>query len=158
MLLSSDMYGQSPVQSLYTTPESLSANAPKQNTLAMELLSSSWIRWGGGPMVRSSTLLLCCGWFRLGMVWSSTHCGLGRSGYTWVVVVGFVVWVLQIPYKYFEFPCAVASFVLLRWLDWWRDTFILSARSGAGHPWGTQHWLPWWGMQWAGCISFGVQI
>jgi hypothetical protein len=51
------------------------------------------------PMVRLSTLLLCCGWFRPGMVWSSTCCGLGRSGYTWVAVVGFVVQVLQIPLR-----------------------------------------------------------
>ncbi len=31
-------------------------------------------------------------------------------------------------------PCAVASYVLLRWLDWQRDTFVLSARPGVGHP------------------------
>jgi hypothetical protein len=31
------------------------------------------------------------------MVWSSTRCGLERSGYIWVVVVSFVVQVLLIP-------------------------------------------------------------
>ncbi len=44
MLPSSDMYGKLLVQLLYTTPESLSASAPKQNMLAMELLSSPWMR------------------------------------------------------------------------------------------------------------------
>ncbi len=36
MLPLSNMYGKLPLQSLYTNPKSLSANAPKQNTLAME--------------------------------------------------------------------------------------------------------------------------
>jgi hypothetical protein len=36
MLPSYDMHGKAPVQLLYTTLESLSLNAQKQNTLAME--------------------------------------------------------------------------------------------------------------------------
>jgi hypothetical protein len=57
-------------------------------------------------MVQLSTLLLCCGLFRPGMVWSSTPCDLGRNGYTWVAVVGFVMQVLQIHLR----SCFICSF------------------------------------------------
>jgi hypothetical protein len=36
------MNGKLPVKSLYTTPDTLSVNAPKQNMLAMDWSKSAW--------------------------------------------------------------------------------------------------------------------
>jgi hypothetical protein len=61
-------------------------------------------------MVWLLILPLCCGWLQPSMVWSSTLCGLGRSGYTRVAVMGFVVQVLQIPLRgHFICPFEVAG-------------------------------------------------
>jgi hypothetical protein len=47
-LPSSEMNRNDPVKLLYTTPSLLSANVPKQNKFAMDLVSSSSMTFGPG--------------------------------------------------------------------------------------------------------------
>jgi hypothetical protein len=81
---SNNMNRKEPVQSLYTTPQCLSANAPKQNTLAMDSSSSlspirfgiaaSYTTAGNGSGAGSNCVgMMDIGWmtgpsFRLGLV------------------------------------------------------------------------------------------
>jgi hypothetical protein len=56
-LLFKDMNGNSPMQSLNTTPVFLLAYAPKQNVLVFNLLSTSLMRLGHRLLLTLSTLL-----------------------------------------------------------------------------------------------------
>ena len=133
------MYGKSPVQSLYTTPVILSANAPRQNTLAMDSSSMA------GGWVGHHALLVV--WEPAWWYFAPLLVVLAAFGGLWLA------WV-----SYSEFLCMVVLGVPLLSLDWLWDICAPCVHPGGGRLWGNPHWWLWVMKQWVDCKSFGVQI